>query len=171
MALPSLPPLSEQTTHIASNNTTTTGIMASAARYCPSCLARTTTLLGQPAIRTIESPSQTLLRTLPSALQTRSAVTSANAQKYRRKDQPTSTKRRKPRTSFLAPDLKNAIQFSLLDAMRYCTPPPNLHHPVKPAPNIDRYIVDTSAPPKSAAVLRRPNTKSTCASARSKTGP
>lgn len=82
--------------------------MASAARYCPSCLSRS-------------SPS-TFLRKATAAPylhhQVRTAVASANAAKYKRKDQPASQKRRKQRTTYLQPDLKNAIQFSLVDAMR-----------------------------------------------------
>ncbi|KAK4915553.1 hypothetical protein LTR28_013537, partial [Elasticomyces elasticus] len=44
---------------------------------------------------------------------------SANAAKYKRKDQPTSQRKKKSRTSFINYDLKDAIQFPLVDAMRY----------------------------------------------------
>ncbi|KAJ9629754.1 hypothetical protein H2203_002135 [Taxawa tesnikishii (nom. ined.)] len=50
--------------------------------------------------------------------QHRTAVQSANAAKYKRKDQPTSTRKKKSRTTFIQYDLKDAIQFSLVDAMR-----------------------------------------------------
>ncbi|CAK4016544.1 related to ribosomal L1 [Lecanosticta acicola] len=51
--------------------------------------------------------------------QVRTAVQSANAQKYKRKkDVPTNNKKKK-RTSFYVPDIKQVVQFSLVDAMRY----------------------------------------------------
>jgi len=50
--------------------------------------------------------------------QHRHASQSANAQKYKRKDQPTSARKKKTKSSYDTPDLKNAIQFPLLDAMR-----------------------------------------------------
>ena len=58
--------------------------------------------------------------------QIRTAVQSANAAKYKRKDTAAKTKKRKGNTSFKQYDLKNAEQFSLCDAMRY--PPCTNHH-------------------------------------------
>ena len=94
--------------------------MALPSRYCPSCLAsiRSTTTsstnfaLRSPAIFRFQSPFQ-------QHQQKRNANQSANALKYRRKDQPASQKKKKARTTYLQPDLKKAIQFSLVDAMRY----------------------------------------------------
>ena len=51
--------------------------------------------------------------------QYRTAVQSANAAKYKRKDQPTAAKKKKSRTTYVTYDLRDAIQFSLVDAMRY----------------------------------------------------
>ncbi|KAK5200771.1 hypothetical protein LTR16_004969 [Cryomyces antarcticus] len=45
--------------------------------------------------------------------------TSANAAKYKRKDQGTQQKKKKARTTFIQYDLRDAEQFSLCDAMRY----------------------------------------------------
>ena len=87
--------------------------MAAPARYCPSCLSLTssTTLLRRTAAAQATTPFLTH--------QVRNAgQTSANAQKYKRKDQPASQKKKKQRSTFAEPDLKNAIQFSLVDAMR-----------------------------------------------------
>ncbi|KAI4846781.1 ribosomal protein L1, partial [Aureobasidium sp. EXF-8845] len=47
------------------------------------------------------------------------AAQSANAQKYKRKELPTSQRKKKSRTTFINHDLKDAIQFPLVDAMRY----------------------------------------------------
>lgn len=84
--------------------------MASLPRYCPSCLSHT-------------SPSTFLRRAQPPTpfitQQVRTAAQSQNAQKYKRKDIPASQKRKKQRTTFLEPDLKDAIRFPLVDAMRY----------------------------------------------------
>ncbi|KAK3707775.1 hypothetical protein LTR37_011952 [Vermiconidia calcicola] len=94
--------------------------MALPSRYCPSCLASirstaatsTNFALRSPAIFHFQSPFQ-------QHQQKRNANQSANALKYRRKDQPASQKKKKARTTYLQPDLKKAIQFSLVDAMRY----------------------------------------------------
>ncbi|KAI6878025.1 acetoacetate-CoA ligase [Hortaea werneckii] len=88
--------------------------MAAPARYCPSCLSAvgrtsTTSLLHRSAPSVTSSPFQQL----------RFAQTSQNAQKYKRKDQPASQKKKKTRSTFAQPDLRDAIQFSLVDAMRY----------------------------------------------------
>ncbi|KAF2179873.1 ribosomal protein L1 [Zopfia rhizophila CBS 207.26] len=45
--------------------------------------------------------------------------TSANAAKYKRKEQPGFQKKKKSRSTFIQYDLKNAEQFSLVDAMQY----------------------------------------------------
>jgi large subunit ribosomal protein L1 len=45
--------------------------------------------------------------------------TSENAAKYRRKEQPGAAKKKKTRNAFLQYDLRDAIQFSLCDAMHY----------------------------------------------------
>jgi len=55
----------------------------------------------------------------PFAQQVRTAVQSANAAKYKRKDTSAQKKKRKGNTSFTQYDLKQAEQFSLCDAMRY----------------------------------------------------
>lgn len=88
--------------------------MAAPARYCPSCLSAvgrtsTTSLLHRSAPAVTSSPFQQL----------RFAQSSQNALKYKRKDQPASQKKRKTRSTFAQPDLRDAIQFSLVDAMRY----------------------------------------------------
>jgi len=99
------------------------------ARYCPSCLSLTSASRTASLFRRTTTTSSTAAaaahKTLPSPLprqQLRTAATSQNAQKYKRKDQPSSSKKKKTRTTFLQPDLKNAIQFSLVDAMRYTSP-------------------------------------------------
>ncbi|KAK5715269.1 hypothetical protein LTR17_016870 [Elasticomyces elasticus] len=90
-------------------------------RYCPSCLSlasQTTTTLfraSTPRISPFTPPPQ--IQSLQQPTQLRAA--SANALKYRRKDVPASQKRKKARSTFLVPDLRNAIQFSLVEAMRY----------------------------------------------------
>lgn len=80
-----------------------------APRYCPSCL----TSILRTAVRRTQSVISS-----PFHLQLRTAAQSANAQKYKRKDKPTSQRKKKSRTTFLQPDIKDAIQFSLVDAMR-----------------------------------------------------
>ncbi|KAK5116231.1 hypothetical protein LTR62_008558 [Meristemomyces frigidus] len=87
-----------------------------APRYCPACLSGLTS-----ASSTLLRSTTTRTTTIPSAIthQIRTATQSQNALKYRRKDIPASQKKKKSRSTFLQPDLKNAIQFSLVDAMRY----------------------------------------------------
>src|SRR4051812_9494790 len=87
------------------------------------CLAQLSRSALSPALRTSAS--------LPPAFlvpyqQQRAATQSLNALKYKRKDQPTANKKRKSKTTFTNHDLKDAIQFPLLDAMRYVChfPPP-----------------------------------------------
>lgn len=94
--------------------------MAAPARYCPSCLSgirsHTTTL----ALRhkpTISFPPAALASPILHQ-QARNATQSANALKYRRKEEGTAQKKKKARTSYLQPDLRRAMQFSLIDAMR-----------------------------------------------------
>lgn len=98
--------------------------MALPARYCPSCLSSirssTSTLALRPKPTT--AASRTALATPILYQQTRNAAQSANALKYRRKDEGTAKKKKKSRTTYLQPDLKKAMQFSLLDAMRYAHP-------------------------------------------------
>ncbi|KAF1346214.1 ribosomal protein L1-like protein [Delphinella strobiligena] len=80
------------------------------------CLSQLSRSALSPAVRTnTQLPPPFLLP----FQQHRTAVQSANAQKYKRKDQPTSAKKKKSRTTFVNYDLKDAIQFPLLDAMRY----------------------------------------------------
>ncbi|CAD0114679.1 unnamed protein product [Aureobasidium uvarum] len=75
-------------------------------RNCLSQLTRTT--LSRPNLY------------VPSiSIQQRGAAQSANAQKYKRKELPTSQRKKKSRTTFINHDLKDAIQFPLVDAMRY----------------------------------------------------
>lgn len=87
-----------------------------AARYCPSCLSAVFRSVPQTRISPIQTPSFLL-----PFHQIRTAVQSANAAKYKRKgkDTPASQRRKKGRTTYYTADLKNALQFSLIDAMRY----------------------------------------------------
>ncbi|EME42878.1 hypothetical protein DOTSEDRAFT_53857 [Dothistroma septosporum NZE10] len=86
-----------------------------AVRCCPSCLSS----ISRSAISQARAtPAQTPSFVLPFH-QVRTAVQSANAAKYKRKDQPASQRKKKAKSTFDTPDLKNAIQFSLIDAMRY----------------------------------------------------
>lgn len=48
----------------------------------------------------------------------KSAAKTQKPQKYAKKSNASSKPRKKARASFLQPDLKNALQFSLVDAMR-----------------------------------------------------
>lgn len=86
-----------------------------ASRYCPSCLSA----FSKP----LTPPTRPSTAHLPSFLlpchQIRTAVQSANAAKYKRKDQPTSQKKKKSKSTYGTADLRNALQFSLVDAMRY----------------------------------------------------
>lgn len=92
--------------------------------------------------RTALSPAFRPSAQLPPAFllpfqQHRTAVQSANAQKYKRKDQPTSAKKKKSRTTFINHDLKDAIQFPLVDAMRYVSIGlPSTHPQQKPKPRL-----------------------------------
>lgn len=96
--------------------------MALAARYCPSCLSSIRSSASSLALR---PQSSALVSRIPAASpvllqqQTRDASKSANALKYKRKDEGTVKKKKKARTTFLQPDLRRAMQFSLVDAMRY----------------------------------------------------
>lgn len=85
-------------------------------KTCISQLSRSARSALSPAVRpSTQLPPPFLLP----FQQHRTAVQSANAQKYKRKDQPTSAKKKKSRTTFVNYDLKDAIQFPLIDAMRY----------------------------------------------------
>lgn len=85
-------------------------------KTCISQLSRSVRSALSPAVRpSTQLPPPFLLP----FQQHRTAVQSANAQKYKRKDQPTSAKKKKSRTTFVNYDLKDAIQFPLVDAMRY----------------------------------------------------
>lgn len=124
--------------------------MASASRYCPSCLSSVS--------RAAVNPSRPAGIVLPSFLlpnqlhttQVRTAVQSANAAKYKRKDLPASQKRKKAKTTYDAPDLKKALQFSLVDAMRYVQKP--FFHCRRIAHSISRYLraAEVGQPPTSA---------------------
>lgn len=88
-----------------------------ASRYCPSCLSAVSrSITSQSRISPIQTPSFLL-----PFHQVRTAVQSANAAKYKRKgkDAPASQRKKKGRTTYYTADLKNALQFSLIDAMRY----------------------------------------------------
>ncbi|KAM3417602.1 54S ribosomal protein L1 [Cercospora zeina] len=91
--------------------------MASGARYCPSCLSSISRAATSQTRTTTIIPS--FLLPTQHQTQIRTAVASANAAKYKRKDAPASQKRKKAKTTYDTPDLKDAIQFSLVDAMRY----------------------------------------------------
>jgi hypothetical protein len=89
-----------------------------ATRYCPSCLTKASpTTLFRSAPRTV-APAP-FLRPFHTSSPL-AAVQSANAAKYKRKDQQTtaSKKKKKSSTNYATPDLRDAIQFSLVDAMR-----------------------------------------------------
>ncbi|KAF7185302.1 50S ribosomal protein L1 [Pseudocercospora fuligena] len=92
--------------------------MASASRYCPSCLS-TISRASISQTRTSHTILPSFLLPIQSQIQVRTAVQSANAAKYKRKDAPASQRRKKAKSNYDVPDLKNAIQFSLVDAMRY----------------------------------------------------
>lgn len=72
----------------------------------------------------------------------RTAVQSANAAKYKRKDLPANARKKKAKSSYDTPDLKEAIQFSLVDAMRYAV----LQTPFIASPN--HISIDIYEPPK-----------------------
>ncbi|THX76117.1 ribosomal protein L1, partial [Aureobasidium pullulans] len=79
-------------------------------------MASTRTCLSQLTRTTLSRPTPYV----PSiSIQQRGAAQSANAQKYKRKELPTSQRKKKSRTTFVNHDLKDAIQFPLVDAMRY----------------------------------------------------
>jgi hypothetical protein len=89
-----------------------------ATRYCPSCLTKASpTTLFRSASRTV-APAP-FLRPFHTSSPL-AAVQSANAAKYKRKDQQTtaSKKKKKSSTNYATPDLRDALQFSLVDAMR-----------------------------------------------------
>jgi len=101
----------------------TTTIMA-AQRYCPSCLTQASpTILFRATPRAIAPPSFVRPFHTSSPL---AVVHSANAQKYKRKDASNqllaNKKKKKASTSYATPDLRDALQFSLVDAMRYVKP-------------------------------------------------
>ncbi|SMY26751.1 unnamed protein product [Zymoseptoria tritici ST99CH_1A5] len=93
--------------------------MASSLRHCPySFSSATTSALSLARTTSTHLPPAFLLPTLHTT-QIRTATQSANAAKYKRKDVPASQKRKKARSNYDTPDLKDAIQFPLVDAMRY----------------------------------------------------
>lgn len=97
----------------------TTTIMA-APRYCPSCLTKASPTTLFRTARAVAPPP--FLRPFHTSSPF-AAVLSANAAKYRRKDGPIVSKRRKRSSpNFATPDLRDALQFSLVDAMRYVEP-------------------------------------------------
>ena len=79
-------------------------------------MASTRTCLSQLTRTTLSRPN---LYVPSISIQQRGAAQSANAQKYKRKELPTSQRKKKSRTTFINHDLKDAIQFPLVDAMRY----------------------------------------------------
>ncbi|KAI5270442.1 ribosomal protein L1 [Aureobasidium subglaciale] len=79
-------------------------------------MASTRTCLSQLTRTTLSRPN---LYVPSVSTQQRGAAQSANAQKYKRKELPTSQRKKKSRTTFINHDLKDAIQFPLVDAMRY----------------------------------------------------
>ncbi|GAB7360761.1 hypothetical protein MBLNU230_g0635t1 [Neophaeotheca triangularis] len=84
--------------------------------------------------------------------QTRGAAQSANALKYKRRDQPKSMqkKKKKGRTTYPMPNMKDALQFSLVDAMRYLRAAE-----VGRAPTSSKYEVHLRLrTPKNGAVVR-----------------
>jgi len=87
-------------------------------------MASTRTCLSQLTRTTLSRPN---LYVPSISIQQRGAAQSANAQKYKRKELPTSQRKKKSRTTFINHDLKDAIQFPLVDAMRY-GPLLVLHH-------------------------------------------
>ncbi|KAK1811861.1 hypothetical protein LTR12_013759 [Friedmanniomyces endolithicus] len=109
------------------------------ARYCPSCLS----LAFAPSTLFRTAPRRPALLPLPppqnqQPIQLRAAST--NALKYRRKDPAAASRRKKARSTYLAPDLKNVVQFSLVDAMRYALFPDPFHvpHPYLRASEVGR---------------------------------
>ena len=101
--------------------TTITTTTMAAQRYCPSCLTSASpTSLLRTTPRAIAPPS--FLRPFHTSSPL-AAVQSANAQKYKRKDVNNQVlankKKKKTSTSYATPDLRDALQFSLVDAMRY----------------------------------------------------
>lgn len=110
-------------------------VLAAAARFSPRHFANQRPLQYLASLRTmacskspqlasllrpvISHPVHLPLRQPLAQQQIRTAVQSANAAKYKRKDTAAKTKKRKGNTSFKQYDLKNAEQFSLCDAMRY----------------------------------------------------
>lgn len=102
--------------HCSSQSKHTTATMA-ATRYCPSCLSTASpTTLFRP-IRAFAPPPALRSFHTSSPL---AAVQSANAAKYKRKDQAQASKKKKKTSSnYDTPDLRDAQQFSLVDAMRY----------------------------------------------------
>lgn len=94
-----------------------------AQRYCPSYLTKaspTTLFRAATTPRALAPPS--FLRPFHTSSPL-AAVQSANAAKYKRKDANNqalaSKKKKKTSTSYATPDLRDALQFSLVDAMRY----------------------------------------------------
>lgn len=79
-------------------------------------MASTRSCLSQLTRTTLSRPN---LYVPSISIQQRGAAQSANAQKYKRKELPTSQRKKKSRTTFINHDLKDAIQFPLVDAMRY----------------------------------------------------
>lgn len=70
----------------------------------------------------LAGPTASSNQTRPAAgpiRQQRTAVASANAAKYKRKEQSTSQKKKAKSTSFVNHDVRKIQQFALCDAMRY----------------------------------------------------
>lgn len=119
-----------------------------AQRYCPSCLTKASpTTLLRTTPRAIAPPS--FLRPFHTSSPL-AAVQSANAAKYKRKDGSgqalASKKKKKTSTSYATPDLRDALQFSLVDAMRYVKSRRAFPSTSAKVPNI--ISLDTCAPLK-----------------------
>ncbi|KAF2718944.1 ribosomal protein L1 [Polychaeton citri CBS 116435] len=96
--------------------------MASAPSICRSCLSKYSTgSISQPSTQSLRQQIP-ISQSFNLAPFTQSRNLSSNAAKYRRKNEGTGgggKKKKKSSTHYATPDLRNAMQFSLLDAMRY----------------------------------------------------
>lgn len=93
-----------------------TSFTMAASRYCPSCLTKASPTTLFRTARPV-APPPSFLRPFHTSSPL-AAGQSQNAAKYKRKDAP-AKKKKKASTSYSTPDLRDALQFSLVDAMRY----------------------------------------------------
>lgn len=143
-----------------------------APRYCPSCLSQASpstlfrsvrTAVPPPFLRQFSTTPSLAIRSSPAV----AAAQSANAAKYKRKDQASTSKKKKSRTTYATPDLKHAIQFTLVDAMRY-------HYHMTWSSSREATLTrlkDIFAQQKSVALPIPPNTNCTSSSRHPKTAP